>query len=85
MDGMLKKIGHEVLEVRGLNKILDMYEYSKEGRKIVAFDDLVNAPDKIQSKIVNHFTDGRHKSISPVYLSQSSHCVPPKTEAKTEL
>ena len=47
-------------------------------RSIVVFDDLVNASDKIQNKIANHFTDGRHHKISPIYLSQSYYDVPPK-------
>ena len=47
-------------------------------RKIVIFDDLVNASDKIQSKIANHFTDGRHHGISPVYISQSYYDTPQK-------
>lgn len=42
------------------------------------FDDLVNAPDKIQNKIANHFTDGRHHKIIPVYLTQSYYDVPQK-------
>ena len=41
-------------------------------------DDLVNAPDRIQSKIANHWTDGRHHGISPIYLSQSYYDVPQK-------
>ena len=46
--------------------------------KSLFFDDLVNAPDRIQSKIANHWTDGRHHGISPIYLSQSYYDVPQK-------
>ena len=31
---------------------------------------------KIQGKIANHFTDGRHHKICPVYLSQSYFTIP---------
>ena len=51
-------------------------------RKVVVFDDLVNAPDRIQSKIANHWTDGRHHGISPIYLSQSYYDVPQKIRLK---
>ena len=45
---------------------------------MVVFDDFINAPDKIQKLIANHFTDGRHHKISPIYLSQSYYDVPQK-------
>lgn len=47
-------------------------------RKIVVFDVLVNAPDKTQSNIAYHFTDGRHHNISQIYLGQSYYDVPKK-------
>ena len=55
------------------NDILDTSEYNPNNRSIV-----VNASDKIQNKIANHFTDGRHHKISPIYLSQSYYHVPQK-------
>ena len=45
---------------------------------MVVFDDLINAPDVTQKKIANHFTDGRHHNISPIYLSQSYYDTPKK-------
>ena len=39
---------------------------------------LVNAPAAVQNKIVNHYTDGRHNGISPIFLSQSYYEVPQK-------
>ena len=33
---------------------------------------------KIQNKIANHWTDGRHHGISPIYLSQSYYDTPKK-------
>ena len=37
---------------------------------------MINAPEKIQNKIANHWTDGRHHGISPIYLSQSYYDTP---------
>ena len=45
---------------------------------IIVFDDVINAPEKIQNKIANHWTDGRHHGISPIYLSQSYYDTPKK-------
>ena len=36
----------------------------------------MSAYKKIQAKIENHFTDGRHHKICPVYLSQSHFTIP---------
>ena len=58
--------------------ILATNEYAQDNRKIVIFDDLVNAPDKIQKRIAFNFTDGRHHNISPVYVSQTYFDVPQK-------
>ena len=57
---------------------MDTSEYPINNKKLVVFDDLINAPDKIESKIANHYTDGRHHIISPIYLSQSCYDVPQK-------
>ena len=50
--------------------------------KSLFLNDLVNAPDRIQSKIANHWTDGRHHGISPIYLSQSYYDVPQEDQVK---
>ena len=78
MKPISKKVGYEVLELHSPEEILDTTEYPSNNRKVVVFDDLVNAPDRIQSKIANHWTDGRHHGISPIYLSQSYYDVPQK-------
>ena len=75
MDRISQKVGYSVLEMLEPDDIKDTTEYP-EGRKIVIFDDLLKAPDNIQSKIVNHFIDGRHHQISPIYLSQSYYTTP---------
>ena len=78
MEGISKKVGYPVLELLEPDDILDTSEYPQDNRKVVVFDDLINAPDKIQKMIANHFTDGRHHKISPIYLSQSYYDVPQK-------
>ena len=67
-----------MLEIKSADEIMDTKDYPNDGRKIVVFDDLINCGDKIQSKIANHYTDGRHHNISPIYLSQSYYDVPQK-------
>ena len=78
MDRISQKVGYSVLEIKDSNDIMDTNEYPEGNRKIVIFDDLVNAPEKVQSKIANHFTDGRHHQISPIYLTQSYYDTPQK-------
>ena len=42
------KVGYDVMEIN---------EYPERNRKIVVFDDHVNAPDKIQPETADYFTD----------------------------
>ena len=70
-------VGHQVLLLCGQEDILNTDEYeSDDCVKLVVFDDLMNADKKIQAKIANHFTDGIHHKIFPVYLSQSYFTIP---------
>ena len=78
MDSISEKVGYSVLEIDGPEKIKNTNEYFSDNRKIVVFDDVINAPEKIQKKIANHWTDGRHHGISPIYLSQSYYDTPKK-------
>ena len=74
-----KAVRYQVLEIKGPEDILDTNEYPNNNRKIVIFDDLVNAPEKTQSKIANHFTNGRHHGISPVYIYHKATMTPHKS------
>ena len=78
MDRISEKVGYDVLELFGEDNILDISEYPINDRKVVVFDDLVNARDKIQNKIADYFTDGKHHKISPIYLSESYYNTPKK-------
>ena len=78
MKEVSEKVGYDVLEILGEDEIKNTTDYSSNDRKVVVFDDLMNAPQAVQNKIANHFTDGRHHKISPIYLSQSYYDVPKK-------
>ena len=78
MDSISEKVGYSVLEIDEPDKIKNTNEYPSENRKSVVFDDVINASEKIQNKIADHWTDGRHHSISPIYLSQSYYDTPKK-------
>ena len=78
MAGVSEKVGYPVLEMNGPEDVKNTSDYPSDNRKIVIFDDMVNAPEKIQKKIANHFTDGRHHGISSVYLTQSYYDTPSK-------
>ena len=78
MEKVSEKVGYPILEIGGENDIPNTNEYPINNRKVVVFDDLVNANNKIQNKIANHVTDGRRHKISPIYLTQSYFNVPEK-------
>ena len=57
MNEISEKVGYPVLEMGSETSIPNTNEYPLNNRKVVVFDDLVNADAKIQNKIANHFTD----------------------------
>lgn len=57
MDEISDKVGYPVLEIGTADDIKDTSEYPINNRKVVIFDDLVNAPERVQNKIANHFTE----------------------------
>ena len=78
MKKISEKVGYPVLEMGGPEDVKNTTDYPSENRKIVIFDDVINAPEKVQNKIANHWTDGRHHGFSPIYLSQSYYDTPQK-------
>ena len=51
MSQIFNKVGHDVLEIKRLDEIMETSEYPEGNRTIVVFDDHDNALNKIQSKI----------------------------------
>ena len=78
LNEISEKVGYPVLEMGSETSIPNTNEYPINNRKVVVFDNLVYADAKIQNKIANHFTDGRHHKISLIYLTQSYYDVPHK-------
>lgn len=78
MDKISGKVGYPVLEIGSADDIKDTSEYPDNNREVVIYDDLVNAPERVQNKKANRFTDGRHNKISPIYLTQCYYDVPQK-------
>ena len=74
MDKISKKVGYNVLKVLPPTEI--GMDYPPDSKKIIVFDDLLHEPKKVQEKITEHFTVGRHKNISPIILTQSFFSTP---------
>lgn len=73
-----KKVGYNTLEVSFPSDTLNTKNYPLSDRNVVIFDDIINEPAGTQKTIANHYTDGRQRSISPIYISQSYYDIPNK-------
>jgi hypothetical protein len=57
-------------------RIPNVKSFSPKRSTVIIFEDLCNAPESIQNRIIPFFTHGRHQNISPIYITQKYHHVP---------
>ena len=56
--------------------IPDIEEFGADRSTVVIFEDLMNASKKIQERIAEYFSSGRHRNISSIYISQRFFLIP---------
>ena len=56
--------------------IPDPDDFDPNRYTVVVFEDLMNASSRIQNKISDYFSHGRHSNISPIYVSQRFFLIP---------
>src|SRR5215469_7002055 len=54
-------------------QIPNVKSFSPERSTVIIFEDLCVAPESIQNRIISFFTHGRHRNISPCYVTQKYH------------
>ena len=73
----LAKEGEDVsFKALPFTEIPDIEEFDSSRSTVVIFEDLMNTPKKIQERIADYFSSGRHNNISPIYVSQRFFLIP---------
>jgi len=57
-------------------EIPDVEEFDPNRATVVVFEDLMNMPKKIQERVADYFSSGRHSNVSPIYVSQRFFLIP---------
>ena len=57
-------------------EIPDVDEFSPEVATLVIFEDIMDAPKKVQDKITGYFIRGRHRNVSSIYVAQRFFAIP---------
>ena len=58
------------------SEIPDVKEFDPNRATVVVFEDLMNMPKKIQERIADYFSSGRHSNVSSIYVSQRFFLIP---------
>lgn len=54
----------------------DVESFDPNRASCIVFEDLMNMSKKIQERIADYFSSGRHSNISPIYVSQRFFLIP---------